>query len=402
MIISQQNSQAENSYQLQQQEMVRFLYNRLPGGVSSTLIVSSVAAFLVFFELSLQGLQTWVIGWFCLLCLVLMMRYLMMLRFQRATASTPAFDSRKWHLGFFIGAVSTGAILGLGVAFAMPFVTKSAQVMLHLILLGVSVGAIAFLSTSLLIYVSYMVVTLVPITLWLLSNQRLDAYILSFMTVYLMFVISLAVRRMNGMIRDSQYYRFENQLLMDDLKNLLDSVSESNKALEKLSVTDEVTGLSNFRSFRIQLESLLKKAGQLGKPLAVAKVSIDYFYEYNLSYGQKSGDELLRQVARIIESNLTSTDQIVARLRGAEFALLLPGLDLSEARGIIDQVLEQLRNRKIEHRNSRVGPNASVSIGLGFQRIGARTSAKNLLELADIALRQASERGRNRIEVQQG
>lgn len=381
--------------------MVKFLYHRLPGGISSTLIVSSVAGFLVFFELSLQGLQSWVAGWFGLLCLVLLSRYLVMLRFQRMLSMNAVFDIRKWHQLFFIGAVSTGAILGLGVALSMPYLTNSAQVMLHLILLGVSVGAIAFLSTSLLVYVCYLLVTLLPITLWLLSNHRLDSYILSFMTFYLMMVITLAVRRMNAMIRDSQYYRFENQLLMDDLKNLLNSVSESNKALEKLSVTDEVTGLSNFRSFRIQLESLLKRQGQRDAPLAVAKISIDYFYEYNLSYGQKNGDELLRQVARIIESNLTSSEQVVGRLQGAEFALLIPGLQLAATRAILEQVIEQLRNRKIEHRNSRVGPIVSISVGLGFQKIATTATAKNLLELADVALRQASERGRNRIEVQQ-
>ena len=380
---------------------MKFLYQRLPGGISSTLIVSSVAGFLVYFELSLQGLQLWVSGWFALLCFVLFSRYLLMLRFQNMLNSDAAFDSRFWHRAFLIGAVFTGAILGMGVALSMPFVTKSAQVMLHLILLGVSVGAIAFLSTSLLIYVCYMVVTLLPITLWLLSNQRLDAYILGFMTFYLMMVISLAVRRMNSMIRDSQYYRFENQLLMDDLRSLLDSVSESNKALEKISVTDDVTGLSNFRAFRIQLETLLRERARIGKPMAVAKISIDYFYEYNLSHGQQSGDELLRQIARIIESNLTSSEQIVARLQGAEFALLMPETELTAARTILDQVIEQVRNRKIEHRNSRVGAYVSLSIGVGFKRIGSSTSAKNLLELADIALRQASERGRNRVEVVQ-
>lgn len=379
--------------------MVKFLYHRLPGGISSTLIVSAVAAFLVHFELSLQGLQHWVSGWFGLLCLILLLRYLVMLRFERMLLNTPEFDSRIWHRSFFIGAVATGAMLGCGVALSMSFVTNSAQVMLHLILLGVSVGAIAFLSTSLLVYLFYMLVTLMPVTLWLLSNQRLDSYILSFMTFYLMVVISLAVKRMNRMIRDSQYYRFENQLLMDDLRNLLDSVSESNQALEKISVTDEVTGLNNFRFFRIHLESLLNDQRRQLAPMTLAKISIDYFYEYNLSYGQKAGDELLRQVARMIESNLTSSEQVVARLRGAEFALLIPGLELQAARAILDQVIEQVRNRKIEHRNSRVSAFVSLSIGMGFQRIDSQTTMKNLLELADLALRQASERGRNRVEL---
>ncbi len=398
LIISQPSRQTDSGFQLQQQEMVRFLYDRLPGGLSSTLIVSSVAAFLVYFELVLQGLQFWVIGWFVLLCLVLLSRYILLRRFRQVESRLPGFDSLQWHRIFLIGAVLTGALLGFGVAFAMPFVTKNVQVMLHLILLGVSVGAIAFLSTSLVIYVSYLVVTLTPITFWLLTNNRLDYYILSFMTFYLMMVISVAVRHMNRMIRDSQYYRFENQLLIDDLKGLLDNVSDSKKTLEKITVTDDVTGLSNYRSFRMQLESLLQSVQQ-GSSVCVVKISIDYFAEYNLLYGQEAGDELLRQVARIIESNLTSDRQLVSRLRGAEFALLLPDLDLQSAEAMVEQVMDQLRNRKIEHRNSRADSHVSLSIGLGLKTIGRSRSAKQLLQLADQALRSASERGRNRIEV---
>ncbi len=378
--------------------MVRFLYDRLPGGLSSTLIVSSVAAFLVYFELVLQGLQVWVVGWFILLCLVLLSRYILLLRFRQVESRLPGFDSQQWHRIFLIGAIMTGAFLGFGVAFAMPYVTKNVQVMLHLILLGVSVGAIAFLSTSLVIYVTYLVVTLTPITIWLLTNNRLDYYILSFMTFYLMMVISIAVRHMNRMIRDSQYYRFENQLLIDDLKGLLDNVSDSKKTLEKIAVTDDVTGLSNYRSFRMQLESMLQSVRQ-GASVCVVKISIDYFSEYNLLYGQEAGDELLRQVARIIESNLTSDRQLVSRLRGAEFALLLPDLDLQSAQAMVEQVVDQLRNRKIEHRNSRADSHVSLSIGLGLKTIGRSRSAKQLLQLVDQALRSASERGRNRIEV---
>ncbi len=378
--------------------MVRFLYDRLPGGLSSTLIVSSVAAFLVYFELVLQGLQVWVVGWFILLCLVLLSRYILLLRFRQVESRLPGFDSQQWHRIFLIGAIMTGAFLGFGVAFAMPYVTKNVQVMLHLILLGVSVGAIAFLSTSLVIYVTYLVVTLTPITIWLLTNNRLDYYILSFMTFYLMMVISIAVRHMNRMIRDSQYYRFENQLLIDDLKGLLDNVSDSKKTLEKIAVTDDVTGLSNYRSFRMQLESMLQSVRQ-GASVCVVKISIDYFSEYNLLYGQEAGDELLRQVARIIESNLTSDRQLISRLRGAEFALLLPDLDLQSAQAMVEQVVDQLRNRKIEHRNSRADSHVSLSIGLGLKTIGRSRSAKQLLQLADQALRSASERGRNRIEV---
>lgn len=399
LTISQNSSQEDSGFQLQQQELVRYLYSRLPGGISSTLIVSSVAAFLVYHELALQGLQIWVAGWFLVLCLILLTRYLVMLRFKQVADRLPVFDNRKWHRLFFVGAVSTGAYLGTGGVLAVSFVSQSVQVMLHLILLGVSVGAIAFLSTSFKIYVSYLLVTLLPITFWLLSTNRLESYILGFMTFYLMVVVSLAVRHMNRMIKDSQYYRFENQLLIDDLRGLLDSVSDSNRVLEKLSVTDEVTGLSNFRAFRMQLESLLGKQERQGDPVCLAKISIDYFYEYNLTYGQPAGDQLLRQVARIIESNLTSDQQWVARLRGAEFAVFLPGLEPESARSILDQVVDQLRNRRIEHRNSRADPCVSLSIGLGFHTVAPATTAKHLLEKADRALRLASENGRNRIEM---
>ncbi len=288
---------------------------------------------------------------------------------------------------------------GLGSALLMPYVTINVQIILHSMLLGMSIGAIAFLSTSLLIYNSFLVTVMLPVTIWLLSRQTLDGVLLGFLYLFMMTASSIAVKRMNFLVNDALYYRYDNETLVKDLQRLLESVSNSNKALEKISTTDELTGLSNYRAFRVGLEELWRRNRGSNMPVSLAKINFDYFNEYNAHYGLQMGDLQLRDFARILTDEITQPDQLIARLNGAEFALILPESSCEDVRLLLVRVARTLASKKIEHKKSKADQYLTISVGLSCQYVTERSSSRALLSGVDAAIKSAKSKGGNRIEV---
>lgn len=164
---------------------------------------------------------------------------------------------------------------------------------------------------------------------------------------------------------------------------------------KELSITDDLTGLYNRRYFNQRFEREVLRARRYNRPLTVVMVDIDYFKHYNDINGHLLGDEILKKVATLLESNLRKAD-IVARYGGEEFVIILPEIDKQQA----DQVAEKLR-RTIEVRSfpkEQFQPNKNLTISLGLATLPDDSSnAKELLDLADRALYQAKGEGRNRV-----
>lgn len=390
--------QPVSSHHLQQQELVAFLYSRFSLGTLITLVVAAVAALLAWFELSIQGRELWVAAWFAVLCLISFARWRLLRRFEQIS-NKAYFPYQQWHNRFFVGVVAAGAMLGGGAAWLMPYITTNVQIILHSLLLGMGAGAIAYLSTSLRIYIAYLVAIMLPVTIWLFMQRNADTYVLSLLYLFFMVAASISVKRMNTLVNDALYYRYDNETLIEDLERLLESVSQSNKALEKISTTDELTGASNYRAFRVALEDVWRQYEGNREPVSLIKLNLDYYYEYNAHYGQEAGDRRLEEIARLLAAELSQPRQMVARLHGAEFALLLPGTSGENARELASRIMQKLDARQIEHARSKSGPYLTLSVGVGSQTVAPGSSSRELLARADTALKLAKERGRNRLEV---
>ena len=380
---------------------MQFLYDRATAGMLITLFISAVASGLAYFELSIQGREKWVVAWFFILCVILVSRLHLHRKF-RHRPNKEHFPYREWHNKFYVGVVASGLMQGCGAAALMPYVTPNVQIILHSLLLGMGAGAIAYLSTSLRIYISYLVAIVLPVTIWLFSRQTPDGFVLGLLYLFLMIAYSISVKRMDVLINDALYYRFDNETLVEDLQRLLDSLSKSNKALEKISTTDELTGASNYRAFRVRLEQVWQQNRGSNIPLSLAKLNIDYFHEYNSHYGSKSGDTSLREVARLFMTEISHQDQMVARLNGAEFAIILPGLSRENARLLLLRITQSLADKKIEHAESRINPYLTISVGLSSQIVAINSSSRKLLGRVDEALKSAKAKGRNRMEIIEG
>ena len=395
--IKLENSQV-SSHHLQQQELVSFLFDRFAMGRHITLFVATLASLLAYVELSIQGRGEWVLLWFGSLCVIMLLRARQLASFRQARSSG-YFHCQRWHDWFLAGVLVTGLMLGGGAALLMSYITLNLQIIVHALLLTMGAGAIAYLSTSLRAYMVYMLTMMMPVTIWLFLQDQPTAYLLS--SLYLFFMIAgfVSVKRMHQLVNDALYYRYDNETLIDDLERLLQSVSSNNKALEKISTSDELTGVSNYRAFRVQLEDVWRQYAGNGLPVSLIKLNIDFYQEYNSHYGQDDADRQLQRIAAMLNEHLTQTDRMVARLHGAEFALLLPGVTARDARDVARRIRKALSAKKIEHSRSGCAQYLTMSIGVGTQPVAEGSSSRELLVRADTALKLARERGFDRVET---
>ena len=163
--------------------------------------------------------------------------------------------------------------------------------------------------------------------------------------------------------------------------------------LKKEATTDSLTGICNRRFFDAHYEIAVAEAKRQKHPLSIFMIDIDFFKPYNDYYGHIAGDNIIKQVAGALKSQLSRATDIIARYGGEEFVLIMPHL----SRQIAEQFAEKLRsavfNLAIPHSQSSSFNQITISVGLCT---GIPGNDDNLLNNADTALYQAKQKGRNR------
>lgn len=167
--------------------------------------------------------------------------------------------------------------------------------------------------------------------------------------------------------------------------------------LEKLSLTDGLTGIANRRCFDQTLQLEWQRAARNSQPLALLIIDIDFFKSLNDTFGHPYGDACLVQVAAALHSALPRASDLAARFGGEEFAAILPATDRAGALAVAHKMQAAIAAAAIAHAPSRGGL-VTASIGLALHD-GNQTPAQ-LLAAADQALYRAKQNGRNRVEEQ--
>lgn len=182
----------------------------------------------------------------------------------------------------------------------------------------------------------------------------------------------------------------------DRIQGLAQKLREANEGLEKLAVTDALTGLWNRRKFFEEAQRLLGVLQETGGPCSLLILDLDDFKGLNDTFGHPAGDEVLKQVAQLMKETRQSAD-IVARLGGEEFIVMMPG---AEAVGAV-RVAERLRASIEGHPWQLRALTASVGVATLRDpgKRGTPTSAliSGMLRAADLALYASKEGGRNRV-----
>jgi len=163
-----------------------------------------------------------------------------------------------------------------------------------------------------------------------------------------------------------------------------------------LALTDSLTGLFNRRYLMVHLEKLLNKNKESNKSLCCLMMDIDHFKKINDTYGHQVGDDVLKVFAERVSQRLRSFD-LVARLGGEEFVVVLPDISQDMAFQVAERLRKGICNTKFEVSGPHGPIDVSVSIGAAMITGSQNLKVEDVLKLADDELYRAKEGGRNRV-----
>jgi diguanylate cyclase (GGDEF)-like protein len=209
--------------------------------------------------------------------------------------------------------------------------------------------------------------------------------------------IGLLVESLNDMrIRLSASHRELEQKVAERTHEL----EAVNHVLAALSTTDGLTGIANRRRFDEVLENEWKRALRARQPLALLMLDVDLFKSYNDHYGHQAGDEVLRKVARTLETSSRRSSDLAARYGGEEFAVIAADTDAASALRLAEGIRLAIEALGLAHAGSPLGK-LTISIGVSVIVPGDAQQPEMLVHTADEALYLAKSQERNRVVLKQ-
>lgn len=183
-------------------------------------------------------------------------------------------------------------------------------------------------------------------------------------------------------------------LQQSQLEKASAELQQKQRLLERLTRLDGLTGLYNRNTFVDLAEQELHRAQRNVTSTAILLMDLDYFKRVNDTWGHPAGDAVLRHVATLANSTVRSTD-LVGRLGGEEFIVLLPGTSVDAARRLAEKLRAVLEASPTAWEQTTIV--ATVSIGIAGTTASEKRSFDSLYSDADKALYMAKQRGRNRV-----
>ncbi len=171
-----------------------------------------------------------------------------------------------------------------------------------------------------------------------------------------------------------------------------------NERMQELAVQasqDPLTGLKNRRRFEEDLRAELARSHRYGVPGALLMLDLDHFKQVNDTLGHPAGDRVLAELAAVLRGRARETD-VLARIGGDEFAIVLPRCDLGEAEEVADEIATAIRERMSAEQDV---PPITASIGIAPFGTGRRLSYESVLGRADAAMYEAKGSGRDKVRV---
>lgn len=179
------------------------------------------------------------------------------------------------------------------------------------------------------------------------------------------------------------------------IKRLQDQLEEKNRELEKLSISDGLTGLFNHRHLHEILAEEYERSRRTGEPVSLVMFDLDRFKHVNDTYGHQAGDRVLMELADILRESAREIDKL-GRYGGEEFMAILPGSDPDAGSTFASRVREMVENQRFEIQ-AEAPLRMTISAGVAtFPQDGA-DSPRRLVHQADLALYSAKKTGRNRV-----
>lgn len=176
-----------------------------------------------------------------------------------------------------------------------------------------------------------------------------------------------------------------------ELKN--NELEQLNSRLEHLSVTDELTGLYNYRHFQTLLNEEIKRVERNAYPLSLVLMDLDSFKKVNDRYGHKTGDDYLCYLSKILRGLVRETD-VLARYGGEEFAILLPHTDIKGSKRFAEKLCRMVES---SHFTTESGEKLHGTVSIGVSEY--RGDPLRFFEDADKGLYESKRNGKNQVTI---
>jgi len=303
-------------------------------------------------------------------------------------------DWRPLHKRFALSAAALGLIYGLGLTSILMQLTLINQIyILCLVATLVPAGIVSFASDRFSFY-AYFYSLCIPLLAHILLMAK-PPYIGIGICALLFIAISRQLFLWNhDVIKNSIVLKLKNE-------ELLESLQQTNIRLQQQNIIDDLTKIANRRHFDEVLEKEWLRAKRLRTPLALLMIDIDFFKQYNDTFGHLKGDECLKQIATVLSYNLNRPGDFVARYGGEEFCILIPETDLDGAITFAEKVHSAIIELKIDNPGSEVSKYLTISIGIASIVPKHDDSYMDLIYTSDKALYKAKADGRNIIRTKE-
>lgn len=169
--------------------------------------------------------------------------------------------------------------------------------------------------------------------------------------------------------------------------------------LRKISPIDGLTGLATRNVFKAQLKKEWNREQRFHQPLSIVLVDADEFGNYNSEHGHTAGDEAIRSIATALRKHFHNAGNLLARVDGDKFGLLLPGEDADTISTAAENARAEIERMDIPHPLEKTAPRVTVTIGIASAIPADGMEADELLKQAEAAVRAAKDGGRNKVSV---
>ena len=178
-----------------------------------------------------------------------------------------------------------------------------------------------------------------------------------------------------------------------------DALQQVNKELAAIAYIDGLTQIANRRQFDERFLQEWRRLQREKSPLSIIICDVDYFKQYNDTYGHGKGDDCLKKLAQAIEASARRAADLTARYGGEEFVLILPSTPLTGALEVAKSIQAKVQSLQLPHSKSAVSKYVTMSFGVSSIIPTDASTPEELLLRADQALYQAKQAGRNQIVV---
>ena len=285
-------------------------------------------------------------------------------------------ETYRWERRFVVSVGVSGVLWGLaGILFYVPNQPEY-SLFLALMIVGMCAATTASLSFHRFAYPVFLLPAITPITLNLMSDNILVANAIGFVIPFYFTLLYLLSREIYQTANESILGRIDSQVQ---------------------AMFDHLTGVANRRAFEEAMDREWYRALRDKSALSLVIGDIDDFKCCNDTHGHVAGDLVLEAVAELLEKRIRRGTDLVARIGGEEFAIILPDTDLEGALTLANNI--RVGVKELAKKYDKEIPRVTMSFGVSSLPPDKSHDTRILFRRADAALYQAKQKGKNRVET---